>query len=139
VRQLSRRDAWIIDITKRSLANCERNTHFQTKRGLDFLGTVASTAPLVGFLGTIIGIVDGAFRGCIASKAVCMAATANGVAEALLSTAIGICVSLSALWSYNYFVSTANAIDLETTNASLELTNYLVVELGRRKRLQKFF
>jgi biopolymer transport protein ExbB/TolQ len=133
VRHLSRRDVWIIDITSRSLATCERNTHAQMKRGLVVLATVASTAPLIGFLGTIIGIVDGAFPACGASKATCMAAEVNGVAEALLSTAIGMCVAVPALWAYNYFSSTLNAIDLETANTSLELTNYLTIELGRRR------
>ena len=138
MRQLSRRDTWILEITKHSLATCERNTHAQITRGLVVLGTVATTAPLVGFLGTIIGITTYAFRGCTGSRAMCMAAQASGVAEALLSTAVSLCVALPALWSYNYFSAVASAIDLETSNASLELTNYLTIELGRRKRLANF-
>jgi biopolymer transport protein ExbB/TolQ len=132
VRYLSRREAWIIEITKRSLATCERNIHARMNRGLAVLATVASTAPLLGLAGTVFGIIHAFSRTCIGSRAMCMGVHSEGIAEALAVTAAGMVVAVPALWAYNYFSSTLNAIDLETSNASLELTNYLTIELGRR-------
>jgi biopolymer transport protein ExbB/TolQ len=125
-------DAQVIDNVKRALAGSERNTHAQMKRGLGVLATVASTAPFVGLLGTVIGIVDWGFPGCGAPRAFCMAMTAAGISEALLSTAVGLLVAVPALWSFNYFTSRLETLDLETANSSMELTSYLVIQLSRR-------
>jgi biopolymer transport protein ExbB/TolQ len=100
-------------------------------RGLGVLATVASTAPLMGMLGTVIGIVDGAFRGCIGSRAMCMAAAANGISEALMSTGLGLLVALPALWSFNYFAERLEHFDLEAANSSMELTTYLAIHTRR--------
>lgn len=124
-------NAWVIEYVNRVLAGSERNIHAEMKQGLDVLATVASTAPLVGLLGTVIGIVDAAYRGCGASRAVCMAATATGISEALASTALGLLVAVPALWSFNYFSDRLEQLDLEAATSSMELTNYLVIHQGR--------
>jgi biopolymer transport protein ExbB/TolQ len=63
------------------------------KRGLSTLATIASTAPFVGLFGTEIGILD-AFKGCEGSRQYCLSATAAGIAEALLTTALGMLVAV---------------------------------------------
>jgi biopolymer transport protein ExbB/TolQ len=68
-----------------------------------------------------------------------MAATATGISEALLSTAVGLLVAVPALWSFNYFTSRLETVDLETANSSMELTSYLVIQLGRQRRSRKPF
>ena len=122
-------DAWIIDYVNRVLAGSQRSIHAEMKRGLGVLATVASTAPLMGMLGTVIGIVHGVFRGCCASRATCLAAHANGISEALMSTGLGLLVALPALWSFNYFTLRLQHLDLETANSSMELTTYLVLHM----------
>jgi biopolymer transport protein ExbB/biopolymer transport protein TolQ len=82
-------------------------------------------------LGTVIGIVDGAFRGCVASRAACQAAQANGVSEALMSTGLGLLVAVPALWSFNYFTERLEHLDLEVQNSSMELTTYLALRISR--------
>jgi biopolymer transport protein ExbB/TolQ len=124
-------DAWIIDYVNRVLAGTQRSIRAEMKRGLGVLATVASTASLVGMLGTVIGIVGGAFRGCGASRAACMAAAADGISEALMSTGLGLLVAVPALWSFNYFTERLEHVDLETASSSRELTTYLVLNMRR--------
>jgi biopolymer transport protein ExbB/TolQ len=95
------------------------------------LATVASTAPLVGMLGTVIGMVHAVDRGCGATRAVCMAAAANGISEALMSTGLGLLVAVPALWSFNYFTERLEHLDLEAAHSSRELTTYLVLNMDR--------
>jgi biopolymer transport protein ExbB/TolQ len=85
----------------------------------------------VGTLGTVIGIVHAAYRGCCASRATCLAAHANGISEALMSTGLGLLVALPALWSFNYFTERLQHLDLETANSSMELTTYLAIHTRR--------
>ena len=130
-------DAWVTEYVNRVLAGSRRSIHAEMKRGLGVLATVASTAPLMGMLGTVIGIVHGAFRGCGASKAVCMAAAANGIAEALMSTGVGLVVAVPALWSFNYFSERLDHIDLEAANSAMELTNYLAIHMRRLRAVPR--
>ena len=124
-------DEWVINYVKRVLAGAQRSIHAEMNRGLGVLATVASTAPLVGMLGTVIGIVHGAFRGCCASRATCLAAHANGISEALMSTGLGLLVAVPALWSFNNLTERLAHIDLEVENSSMELTTYLVLHMRR--------
>lgn len=71
-------------------------------QGLWLLETVVTAAPLLGLLGTISGMI-GAFRLFGASGAVDPGAVTGGVAEALISTAIGIVIALVALVAFNFF------------------------------------
>ncbi len=113
-----------IDIGKRA-ARIERNSvHEQLRRGLNLLGTIATTAPLVGFFGTIIGILD-SFRGFIGSHATWIAMTANSIAEALVCTTAGILVAVPTLWCFNWRRDRLSILDAEMAIASLELAKYL--------------
>ena len=128
-------DTQVIDAVKRVLARSQRDIHAKMKRGLGGLATIASTAPFVGLFGTVIGIMNALYRGCGAPRAVCMAATANGISEALISTALGLFAAVPASWAYNYFTSVLETLDIETANSAMELENYLVIQLGRRERV----
>jgi biopolymer transport protein ExbB/TolQ len=121
----------VIDRVQLVLAQSHRNVHAEMKRGLWLLATIATTAPLVGLFGTTLGI-ERAFRGCGAQKSYCLAATTSGIAEALVSTAVGLLVAVPALWFYNYFASTLEAFDVETANSSTELRSYLAFRLASR-------
>ena len=74
------------------------------KRNLSFLDTIITLAPLLGLLGTIIGMIDSftimADQGLGQPHAV-----TGGVAEALICTATGICIAVMALVPYNYFLA----------------------------------
>lgn len=73
------------------------------EKGLSVLGTIASVAPFVGLLGTVIGIIR-AFR-AVSSTSSGASAVALGIAEALVGTAAGLVVAIPSLLAYNYFVN----------------------------------
>jgi biopolymer transport protein ExbB len=69
---------------------------------LSFLGTLGSNAPFVGLLGTVIGIV-GAFQRLDESQGALSDGLMAAVGEALLATAVGLCVALPAVAAFNFF------------------------------------
>ncbi len=101
------------------------------KRGLGVLGTVGSTAPFVGLLGTTMGIVNafmGMSQGGGASGG--LGAIGAGIAEALITTAFGLMVAIPAVWAYNYFTTKVENLGVEMTYTSKELIDYLIKSVG---------
>ena len=100
------------------------------KRGLGILGTVGSTAPFVGLLGTTMGIVN-AFQGMSAGGASGgLAGISAGITEALITTAFGLLVAIPAVWFYNYFTTKIENLTVEMTVSSKELIDYLIKSVG---------
>jgi biopolymer transport protein ExbB len=100
------------------------------KRGLGVLGTVGSTAPFVGLLGTTMGIVN-AFVGMAQQGASGgLAGISAGIAEALITTAFGLMVAIPAVWAYNYFTTKIENLTVEMTYGSKELIDYLIKGVG---------
>ena len=76
----------------------------EMRRGLPALDTIITLSPLLGLLGTIIGMVDSFKIMAIAGSSQPHAVT-GGVAEALIATATGIVVAVITLIPYNYFLA----------------------------------
>ena len=70
------------------------------EKNLSWLGTIASTAPFVGLLGTVWGIMN-SFQAIAATKNSTLAVVAPGIAEALFATALGLIAAIPALVAYN--------------------------------------
>ncbi len=70
--------------------------------GMTFLASVGSTAPFIGLLGTVWGIMN-SFSAIAASQNTSLAVVAPGIAEALLVTALGLVAAIPAVVSYNIF------------------------------------
>jgi len=118
---------------KRVSRRTAKLVHQEMNRGRSSLATIASTAPLVGLFGTVLGIVN-SFPGCAGSQAFYMSVTAERLSEALVPTALGLLVAVPAWWCYRYLSSQIEAFDLQTTNASIMLVNYLTIySRGRRE------
>jgi biopolymer transport protein ExbB len=75
----------------------------QLERNLGVLGTMGNTAPLIGLLGTVWGIMR-AFHDLARTGSAGPSVVASGVAEALLTTAAGLLVAVPAVMLYNHFV-----------------------------------
>jgi biopolymer transport protein ExbB/TolQ len=102
----------------------------ELKRGLGVLATTGSTAPFVGLLGTVMGIVN-AFQGMAASGGGgSLASVSSGIAEALITTAFGLIVAIPAVWLYNYFTVKIDFLSVEMTYTSKELIDYLIKSVG---------
>jgi biopolymer transport protein ExbB len=79
------------------------------ERNLNILGTMAVTAPLVGLLGTVWGIMR-AFHDMALVGSAAPTVVAGGIAEALITTAVGLVVAVPSLISYNHFVRRMNVM-----------------------------
>src|SRR5579872_6282011 len=85
-----------IEASKRALERAEAIVHAELKRGISSLATVGSTAPFVGLLGTVLGIIH-AFQGISTEKSTGLGAVAGGISEALVTTALGLFVAIPAV------------------------------------------
>src|SRR5436853_4434010 len=94
----------------------------ELKRGLGILATTGSTAPFVGLLGTVMGIVN-AFTGMAASGGGgSLGAVSAGIAEALITTAFGLIVAMPAAWLHHYFTTTLESLSAEFSASSKDPT-----------------
>ena len=125
-------EADVIEAAKRGLERSVAIVHAEMKRGLSALATIGSTAPFVGLFGTVVGILN-AFKGIATSHATGLSAVAGGIAEALVTTALGLVVAVPAVWAYNYFTNKVEAFDVEMDNSSMELINYFILRRGAKK------
>jgi len=89
---------------------CEEKLHIalseqrlQLERNLGFIGTMGNTAPLIGLLGTVWGIMR-AFHDMASTGSAGPSVVAAGVAEALFTTAAGLLVAVPAVILYNHFI-----------------------------------
>ena len=122
-----------IEASKRALERAEAIVHAELKRGLGGLATIGSTAPFVGLLGTVAGILN-AFIGISRQHVTGLAAVAGGIAEALVTTALGLFVAIPAVMMFNYFTNKVEAFDVEMDNSSSELIDYFLKRSGRAVR-----
>ena len=120
----------VIDVVQRKLNSTRKSIHSDFRQGLAALATIAATAPFVGLFGTTLGIMN-SFKGCGMEKTACMAATTQGISEALISTALGLLVAVPAALAYNYFATKLEFLDTENSLTSEALAAALNSRLNR--------
>jgi biopolymer transport protein TolQ len=95
--------------------------------GLNWLAIIGSVSPLLGLMGTVIGIMN-AFLGITATGSTNIGAVAPGVAEALVTTVVGLAVAIPAVIAYNHFVARLNLATGEMEGFSSEFIGTLARE-----------
>ena len=95
--------------------------------GLGWLAVVGSVSPLMGLMGTVIGVMN-AFLGITTSGSSNIMAVAPGVAEALITTVAGLAVAIPAVIAYNHFVVRLNLVSGELEGFSSEFIGTLARE-----------
>lgn len=99
-------------------------TLIDLKQGLGFLATIGSTAPFIGLFGTVAGIIN-AFRNIAATGSGGMSVVSGGIAEALVTTALGIFVAIPAVVAFNHFTGKIENFHIQMNRASSQLVNRL--------------
>jgi len=94
------------------------------QRGLPVLSTVANIAPLLGFLGTVSGMIN-AFEAIAAAEQVSAKVVASGISEALITTMSGLVIAIPAQMMYNFYVSRIDRFVIEMEESSVELLDTL--------------
>jgi len=120
-----------IESSGRALERAEAIVHAKLKRGLSVLATIGATAPFVGLLGTVIGILN-AFQQIATQKTSGIGAVAGGISEALVTTAAGLFVAIPAVMAFNYFTGRVESFDVEMDNSSSELVDYFIKQSHKR-------
>jgi biopolymer transport protein ExbB len=100
------------------------------ERGLIAIATVGNVAPLLGFLGTVSGMIS-AFAAIAAAEQVSAKLVAKGIEEALITTLAGLTIAIPANVMHNYFISQIDRFIIEMEEASAELVDELL-ELEHR-------
>ena len=105
------------------------------EKHLSILATVSSVAPMLGFLGTVSGMVNG-FDHIVATlgEQNIVKAAADGIAEALLTTALGLIVGIPAFTAYNYFTGVINQFVLDVEETATELIETVTLQLAIERR-----
>jgi biopolymer transport protein ExbB/biopolymer transport protein TolQ len=120
---LSRED--LLDTVRRAIQRASALTANDLKKGVASLATIGSTAPFVGLLGTVVGIIT-AFQGIAATGSGGLGAVSAGISEALVETALGLVVAIPAVWFYNYLTGRIEYFNVEMDNSSSELVDYFI-------------
>ncbi|KPJ60570.1 MAG: hypothetical protein AMJ46_06130 [Latescibacteria bacterium DG_63] len=102
------------------------------ERGLIWLATVANIAPLVGFLGTVSGMIH-AFEAIAAAEQVSAKLVASGISEALITTATGLIIAIPTQAAYNFFVSKIDRFTVEMEESSADLLDALAAASAREE------
>jgi biopolymer transport protein ExbB/TolQ len=95
------------------------------RRGLGALATIGSTAPFVGLLGTVGGIIS-AFQAMAVTGSGGLGSVSSGIAEALITTAFGLLVAIPAVGMFNYLTGRVEDMEVDIQDAAGELVDFLV-------------
>lgn len=79
-------------------------------KGLPWLATTAAAAPMLGFLGTVIGMVQAFYSIASAGTAASIGDFAGGIYTALVTTVAGLIVGIAAMFAYNFLVARINKV-----------------------------
>lgn len=120
----ARDEQFTVETVARALERQAQREIQQLRRGQSVLGTVSSTAPFVGLLGTVMGIVT-AFQEMAASGSGGLATVSAGIAEALVTTAIGLLVAIPAVFAFNYLQNWVDARAVDIAESSNEFLDFV--------------
>jgi biopolymer transport protein ExbB len=97
---------------------------FKLEKNLSTLASIAGAAPMIGFLGTVTGMIQ-AFYNMATQENVTPALLAGGIYQALLTTAFGLVVGIFALVGYNLLVSNVEKVVFKMERTSIEFMDLL--------------
>ena len=119
----------VVEAARRAIERETLITYSDFKKGTGSLATIATTAPFIGLLGTVIGIIA-AFHGMATSGSGGIGTVSQGISEALVATALGLLVAIPAAWMYNYFTNVLERFQVEMSNSSSELIDFFIKKHG---------
>jgi len=125
------------DRLEKILEQAGNNQIDKLERFLGLLASLISIEPLLGFLGTITGLISAFMSWEKAGANVTVNALAGGMYQAMITTAAGLMVAIPAALFYNYFVGRIKQISNDLTNHALQLIEVLSEIPGAAKTEQK--
>ena len=117
----------VIAAVNRAVDRSSMRTVADLRRGLGGLATVGSTAPFVGLLGTVAGIIT-AFQSMAATGSGGLGSVSAGISEALVTTAFGLLVAIPAVMMFNYLTNRVEDMQVDISDSATELVDYFMKE-----------
>ncbi len=117
----------VVAAVNRAIDRSTLRTITDLRRGLGSLATIGSTAPFVGLLGTVAGIIT-AFQAMAATGSGGLGSVSAGIAEALVTTAFGLLVAIPAVMFFNYFTNRVEEIQVDVNDSTTELVDFFIKE-----------
>jgi len=107
------------------------------EKHLPVLATISSVAPMLGFLGTVAGMIT-SFQDIVAQmgETNIVESAADGISVALLTTAFGLIIGIPAFMAFNYFSSVINRFVLDVEESAQELMEAVTLQMALERRAQ---
>ena len=112
------------ELVKESIQEAGRHAAHDLERNLNTLGTIAAITPLLGLLGTVIGMIE-VFSTITASGIGDPEVLAGGISQALITTAAGLAVAIPSLMFYRFFGSRVDSLVLGMEQEAIRLVEVL--------------
>lgn len=107
-----------------SIENVGKLEIYQLEKRMGFLATVAGAAPMIGFLGTTLGMIK-TFHALKFEKTIELANISGGIMEAMVTTVAGLIIGIIAFMAYNFMVSKVDKVIHHMEGASIEFLDLL--------------
>ena len=101
------------------------------EKGLPMLATIAGGAPMIGFLGTVSGMIQAFFRMSTAGKNIDITLLSGGIYEAMVTTVGGLFVGIIAYFGYNFLTSQISNLVFKMESTTIEFIDMLHEPAGR--------
>ncbi len=121
-----------IDYVEKAIMNAGSIEMAFLERGLIWLGTVISLAPMLGFTGTVAGMIQ-SFDAIAVANDISPSIVASGISVALLTTAFGLIVAIIIQLAHNYFVSKVDRIIIDMEESSVTFVDALFERQAKSK------
>ncbi|NIR32116.1 MAG: MotA/TolQ/ExbB proton channel family protein [Gammaproteobacteria bacterium] len=118
------------EVMKESIEEVGRHVVHELERYLNSLGTIASITPLLGLLGTVIGMIK-VFAVITTQGVGDPEVLAGGISEALITTAAGLCTAIPSLLFYRFFRGRVDELVVTMEQEALKMVEVLHGERGR--------
>ena len=113
-----------IDHVEKAISNAGSIEMAFLERNMSWLSTFISIAPMLGFTGTVVGMIK-AFNDIAQANDISPAIVADGISIALLTTCFGLIVAIILQLVYNFFISKIDSLVIDMEESSVELIDHL--------------
>ena len=121
-----RKTEYGVDAVKNVMEETANMVIFDLQRFLTVLGTIASISPLLGLLGTVVGMIQ-VFTELVTTGGGDPSQLAGGISQALVTTAFGLGVAILSLIGYRYFLRRVDQLIVHLESQASRLVDILVV------------
>ena len=121
---IERKDKSLADI-QTAVENVGNVEVARLEKGLPFLATIASGAPMIGFLGTVMGMIQAFFNMSQAGNNIDITLLSSGIYTAMVTTVGGLIVGIIAYFGYNYLTSRISDLVFQMERTTIDFMDLL--------------